>query len=176
MAIDEKLDSNFIDFVKLAPRHNLKDFDATEINGSDPAGLQEFIQEEALTHQAENLGVTYLVTYKNTIVGFLTLAMGNIPARKIDLEEAKDKRTKRPYPALLLGRLAVHKPWRSKGIGTFMMDWVSGLARDLSRFIGCRYIYLHCAMDKTGYYERRGFMLCEEDEDRPPKWMYKKIV
>jgi len=36
MAIDEKLDSNFIDFVKLAPRHNLKDFDATEINVTTP--------------------------------------------------------------------------------------------------------------------------------------------
>ena len=75
-----QVDLTKLRFEKLLPGWNVCSFDCTEADGSDPGGLQEFIQKEALTFQVEKLGVTYLVFHKNDIVAFLTVSMIQILA------------------------------------------------------------------------------------------------
>jgi GNAT superfamily N-acetyltransferase len=183
LLIPSKLDFSRVIIQRLRPDHSFIDFDATETDGSDPTGLQEFIETEALGYQRENIGVTYVVLYESKIIAFYTVSMTHVDTdalsvselvkiKKISEEHAKNIQV--PYPAILLGRIAVSKPWRSKGIGKFIIDWVSGLAGILARTVGCRFVCLHCRKEKVAYYERHAFSLCE-DRDARLKLMFKRI-
>lgn len=173
MSSEPSIDFDRLTITKLSPTHNLSAFDATDCE------LQEFIRDEALAYQKEALGVTYLVILESSIVAFFTLAMNSIPTEKLELQEIIRIRGKvnHPYPALLLGRLAVDKEWQSKGIGSFILEWVFGLARSLSASVGCRYVCLHCRDHMVKYYGDRGFERCEiEKKLNEPNWMYRRCV
>lgn len=164
--------------MKLLSSHDLSSFDATEEDGSDPVGLQEFIQQEALKYQEENLGVTYLMMYEDHPVAFLTVAMGNITPTRLKNHERVTIRRKitHSYPSLLLGRLAVDKRWRSRGIGEFVLRWVLGHTRWLARHVGCRYVCLHCRDQTAPYYAKLGFQLCEPRRGDRFRLMYIKCA
>ena len=126
---------------------------APKEDGTDPHGLQEFITNEALKYQTERLGVTYLVFQDSAPVAFLTVSMSCLKISELDAEEQVSE-VKVPYPALLLGRLAVEKKHRHKDIGTFLCQWVIGLARDISGRVGCRYVALHTLPKTLDFYTR----------------------
>ena len=46
----------------------------------------------------------------------------------------------RTYPAIKIGRLAVHKDFQGMHIGSILIDWVVGFCLELRRDIGVRFI------------------------------------
>jgi GNAT superfamily N-acetyltransferase len=121
-------------FEKLTSNLSSSTFDCTEEDGTDPHGLQDFIANEPLKYQTERLGVTYLVFQDSDPVAFLTVSMTCLKISELDNEEQVPE-VRVPYPALLLGRLAVEKNHRHNDIGTFLCQWVIGLARALVKSV-----------------------------------------
>lgn len=83
-----------------------------------------------------------------------------------------------PYPALLLGRLAVDKNCRDKGIGTFLCQWVIGLARELATRVGCRYVALHTLPQKISFYTRDplNFVVSSLKRSDAKLLLYRRVV
>ncbi len=161
-----------LEFVKL-DQQDLTDFDCTE-NGNDEQGLQTFIQKEARPFQAANLGITYLVLFKEMMIAFVTVAMGAISVSRMKFEEKVEGVELQTYPALLLGRLAVDNRFWGKDVGSYVCTWGLGLARKLSREVGCRYVVLHAREAVVPFYTKNGFIVSEA-EAGPTKLLYRKI-
>lgn len=55
---------------------------------------------------------------------------------------------------LHIGRVAILKPWRGKGLGTALMRFVIEHCKEL----GSHSIYLHAQCERQGFYENLGFV------------------
>ena len=70
----------------------------------------------------------------------------------------------------LVGRIAVLKEYRGKGIGALMMR----KTRELLAEKGVKEVYLHAQKRAIGFYEKQGFVLLgteDEEEGVPHLWM-----
>ena len=93
----EEIKNNYY-IVKLNEKHDLNEFSC----GLDD--MDDFLKDDALDQQMDNLNVTYLARYKNDIIGFFSSLSDVI--RLKDIEEEYDF----PYstsPAIKIGRFAV---------------------------------------------------------------------
>jgi predicted GNAT family N-acyltransferase len=160
-----------LQFEILNSRHDLSSFDCSK---EDELGLNEFIHDEALDFQKENLGVTYLFFYNAIIVGFATLAMSQI--------EIKETKVKLPFqieirdfPALMIGRLATDNNYRGRHVGKNISLWCVSKAKQLSQNVGCRLIVIRTNDKKNTFYQNCGFEIVPKDEKKPKKWVYLPI-
>lgn len=172
-----KVDLSKLRFEKLSRESDTTALDCTDEDGSDPFGLQVFIRDEALTYQAEKLGVTYLVFQDSDLVGFVTVSMTCLSIADLG-EDEKVKGVRVPYPALLLGRLAVDKRLRGKGIGASLCRFAIGLAVEVSNTIGCRYVALHTLPNRVSFYTKEPLNFVESSLERPDKkkLLYLRVV
>jgi predicted N-acetyltransferase YhbS len=124
-----------VDFGKITNRklEFTDDLSGFSCDQDDRLGCDDFIHEEdeAKLYQKERQGITYLFFYEDEVVGYVTLAMSSIPAKRMD-RRFKEAVRLRFYPSLLIGRLAVGNNWRRKGLGKYLSDWCLGLAMALS--------------------------------------------
>jgi GNAT superfamily N-acetyltransferase len=166
-----------LQFRKLSPESDTSSLDCTDEDGTDPFGLQVFVTQEAFTYQAEKLGVTYLAFYEERLVGFVTVSMTCLKIEEVE-EEEKVGEIRVPYPALLLGRLAVDKGLRRKGIGTSLCEFAIGLAVDISERVGCRYVALHTLPNRVSFYTQEPLSFVESSLERRDnkKLLYRRIA
>jgi GNAT superfamily N-acetyltransferase len=154
---------------KLDDKTDLSEFDCSD---NDDLGLDEFIHKEALEYQNEGMGVTHLFYNDDRIAGYITVAMGSIGVKMtvIDVEIYDKKR----YPALWLGRLAVHNKLRRRAVGKCMILWCIGLAKRASIEMGCRFIVLVTKdTSRIKFYAECGFRECPVDlKEKDVKMMY----
>jgi predicted GNAT family N-acyltransferase len=167
------IDFDKVWFKKLEMTDDLAAFHCSE---EDDSGCDDFIRNinEAKQYQKERHGITYLFFYEETMVGYATLAMSSISAER--LEQGEEEVRLRFYPCLLIGRLAVHNGWRHKDVGTYIAEWATGLALELSSQIGCRYVVLEAKESKIGFYSNIGFQKGATLTGDRLVWLYKKIA
>lgn len=158
----EKFKKDDLIFDKLSEETDLSDFCC---DYEDELGVDDFIHKEAWSYQIGNFGMTYLFYYEDNIVGFVTIAMGNIDAKKEapDREEIGDTIAIKHYPSVLIGQLGVHNDCRRKDLGRIICDWVAGRAAKLQEIIGCRYVSLATMPNLVGFYERCDFETMKPD-------------
>lgn len=170
-----------VDFDEISNRklESTDDLLGFKCDQDDRLGCDDFIhkEDEAKLYQKERFGITYLFFYKGDVVGYVTLAMSSIPARRMDKRFRESVRLKF-YPSLLIGRLAVGNNWRRKGVGKYLSDWCLGLAIALSEEVGCRYVILETDENNADFYESCGFKRGKELEEDTGKliWMYQRIT
>jgi predicted GNAT family N-acyltransferase len=145
----------------------------------DRLGCDDFIhnEDEAKLFQKERHGITYLFSYEGNVIGYVTLAMSSIPAKRMD-KRSKELVSLKSYPSLLIGRLAVGNNWRRKGVGRYLCDWCLGIAMALSEKVGCRYVIVETDQNNVNFYENCDFKLGKELEEDKGKamWMYQRIT
>ena len=96
--------------------------------------LNEFLLKDSLINIDNSLSKIYLCLYENNVVAFLSLSADSIKINeKLEVEY-------RTYPAIKIGRLAVHKDFQRMHIGSILIDWVVGFCLELRRDIGIRFI------------------------------------
>jgi len=161
---------------KLRIDDNFSSLNFRQRNGQDKGGLQEFITKEAIDYQNENLGVTYVFFYAGEPVAFITLSMGQIEVRAMLKTEKVQKARITEYPCLFIGRLAVHEPFRERGVGSHMCFWALSKARRLSEEVGCRYVALQAVRESIGFYSKCRFQCIDEGLKKDKTWMYRKII
>jgi predicted GNAT family N-acyltransferase len=171
MSTSEHIKAEELRFEILNERHNLSQFDCSK---DDETGLNEFIHDEALQFQKENLGVTYLFFHNNVIVGFATLAMSQIEIKQTKIKPPFETSI-RDYPALMIGRLATDNSYRGRHVGLSISLWCVSKAKQLSKEVGCRLIIILTNDKKANFYGNCGFEMIPKYERKTGKWMYLPI-
>ena len=145
----------------------------------DDPDLEEFLKKDALVYYSGKLAVTYLVLYGGKAVGFFCLSNDAMKVNKEDREKLDALGKHLPiYPAMKIGRLGICRKFQSMGIGTFIIDHVTGLALLQSLEVGCRYLTVD-SYRKDGnitFYSKNKFKELTDGRERKNVPMYKDIL
>jgi hypothetical protein len=140
----------------------------------DNIDLNDFFAKDVLNYNSELLGKSYCFTLdenpKQIVAAFTisndsikTHTLPNARKKKINKEIPREKQM-RSYPAVLIGRLGVHKNYRQiegeeKTVGDQLMDFIKSWFIDKSNKTGCRFIIVDAYNDfkPLRFYKRNGF-------------------
>ena len=169
--MDEKLplDHTKLKLITLTPEIDLANFDCTN------ADLNEFLKDDALKHQEQNIAQTTCIFYDDELIGFYALVCDALDAELITKSQKRKmfpwkKRTLKSYPAIKLARMALVEKHHKKGVGTFFIKLIKGYVWDLmKKGIGCRFITVDAYHGVVGFYKKNGFehnIMKEEEEKK----------
>lgn len=96
--------------------------------------LNEFLLIDSISNIENSLSKIYLCLYEDTVVAFFSLSADSIKINK-QLEINYPM-----YPAIKIGRLAVHKDFQGMSIGSILINWIVGFCLKLRSEIGIRFI------------------------------------
>ncbi len=136
---------------KLRADHVVGGFDC----GADE--LNRFLARFALTSQAAGAAQTYVAVKANTVVGYYSLAVGQVA-----FDDAPGRLRKglarHPIPIMLLARLAVATAWKGHGLGSGLLKDATLRTLQAADIAGIRALVVH-AKDETArrFYEHFGF-------------------
>lgn len=143
----------------LSPKRPLDSFKCADTDES--VKIEQFLREEALFLHQQGLSKIVLALWEEIVVGYFALAMGKIQLTWGKKEKVFGKKIAMEIPALLLARMGVHEDFRGIGIGTVMMSQVLDMADEVSKRIGCRFIYVDAKSQSIGFYKK----LCFEENN-----------
>ncbi len=131
--------------------------------------LDDFFTSDCFEYAKQLLGKSYcykLDADPSQVVCAFTLANAGI--RVDDLPNARKKKIEadiphvkslKDYPAVLIGRLAVAKEYRSRHIGSDVLEYIKYWFVDPNNKTGCRFIIVDAYNNEgtKSFYERNGF-------------------
>ena len=80
------------------------------------------------------------------------------------------------YPAVKIGRFAVHQKYQKCGFGCQLIDYIKGMFITNNR-TGCQYITVDAYKQSLKFYEKNGFKyFTEKDKDDDTRQMYFSLV
>jgi len=141
----------------------------------DHSDLNDFFSKDVVNYSNELLGKTYCFTLDSDptiIVCAFTISNDSIKTtnlpnsrKKKVIKEIPHQKQMRSYPAVLIGRLGVHKAFRNiKGetdnTGKQLMDFIKSWFIDKGNKTGCRFIVVDSYNEPRAlrYYEKNGFI------------------
>jgi GNAT superfamily N-acetyltransferase len=137
---------------KLRPDHLIEGFDCVREE------LNRYLLRYAWANQQAGAAQTYVGMVGDTVVGYHTLAVGQVTR-----EEAPDRLTKglarHPVPIMLLARLAVDRRWHSQGVGKALLKDAMQRTLQAAEIAGIRAFAVH-AKDEAArtFYEKFDFI------------------
>ena len=127
--------------------------------------LVNFLKDDALHNQNQNISLTFLWFYKNKLISYVTLLTDKISLEGNLKQFFKEKSI--PYkslPALKIGRLCVDDSYLMRGLGRLMVQFAIQKAEDINKEkAGCRFITLDAkrnkdkTLDSIRFYRKLGF-------------------
>jgi len=143
---------------KLSRHHKVDEFDC----GSDP--LNRFLTRFAWQNQASDAAITYVALADDEVVGFYSLAVG-----QVDYADAAGRLTKglakHPVPIMLLARLAIATAWQGHGLGKGMLKDAIQRTMHAAEHAGIRALVVHAKDDEAKrFYEHFDFTSSPTDE------------
>ena len=170
----------------------LKVYDAQLLENSNEfdcgnQDLNEFFSKDLIPYSFELLGKSYcftldkdpkVITCAFTIANdsIKTLYLPNSRKRKVILEIPREKHM-RSYPAVLIGRLGVHKDFRiiegeKQRTGDQLMDFIKSWFIDGNNKTGCRFIVVDAYNDERviRYYTANGFIMLFSSESQEKEY------
>ena len=133
----------------------------TAFQSGQPA-LDNFFHQFAGQNQfRHHIGITYIATDEEHVVGYVTVAAGSIETT--ELPEGSKLPPNYPLPILRLGRLAVDQRYQGQGIGKLLLRYVFGLALQQKEHLGCVGIIVDAKPEAIPFYQKYGFQAL----DRP---------
>jgi predicted N-acetyltransferase YhbS len=142
--------------VPLAAHHKLDLFDCTETS------LNTWLKDRALANQFSGASRTFVACEEDRVMGYYALASGAVTAATVP---GKFRRNMpHPIPVVLLGRLAVDRPWHGKGIGRSLFRDAALRVSQAADIIGVRCIVVHALSNEARkFYLALGFSDCPGD-------------
>jgi len=132
-------------------RHQLAHFDCGE------PSLDDWLKRRAAKNQANGSSRTYVVCKDDAVVGYYCLrvgAIGHVGALSPVTRNRPD-----PIPVLVLGRLAIHKEYQLKGIGTALLNDAIRRAIQAAEIAGVAALLVHAISEQARrFYRSRGFI------------------
>ncbi len=137
--------------------------------------LNDFIKNDAQREQECMLSRTYLFSYENNVIGFVSLSADSVSAPRLRSEDVVRKKggSKPAYsnlPCVLIGRLAVVKKYERQGVGTNILKWAVGLITNVvCESVGCRYITVDPKTESLDLYMKSGLGFTQMEAIKPGK-------
>lgn len=137
--------------------------------------LNDFFANDSLNYTGELLGKSYCFTLDaNPTIIVCAFTISNDSIKTTNLPNSRKKKVikdiprqkqMRSYPAVLIGRLGVHKDYRNvigeeQRIGDQLMDFIKSWFIDSGNKTGCRFIVVDAYNEFTPlrYYKNNGFV------------------
>lgn len=134
----------------LAERHDLGEFNSGE------GALDDWLRRRARPNQVSGASRTYVVCEGSRVIGYYALASGAVA-----LQSAAGRFRRNmpdPIPMAILGRLAVDRGWRGKGLGRALVRDAALRVENAANSIGIRGIVVHAISDAAkNFYVALGF-------------------
>ena len=131
--------------------HQLAHFDCGE------PSLDDWLKRRAAKNQANGSSRTYVVYEDEAVVGCYCLAAGAIG--HADAPSPMTRNRPDPIPVLVLGRLAIHKEYHLKGIGTALLNDAIRRAIQAAEIAGVAALLVHAISEQAlRFYRSRGFI------------------
>jgi GNAT superfamily N-acetyltransferase len=142
---------------KLARHHAVDVFDC----GQD--ALNRFLIRFALPNQQANASQTYLGLADDTVIGFYTLAVGELAYEDAPERLAKGL-ARHPIPVMVLARMGVGQPWQGKGVGAGLLKDAMQRTMQAADIAGIRALIVHAKDERArSFYERFQFVPSHTD-------------
>jgi GNAT superfamily N-acetyltransferase len=145
--------------------------------------LNDFILNESALYRQALLAVSYVVEHRQThqIIGYFSLANDKISLSDFDNKTefnrfrrkkfVNEKRIK-SYPAAKICRLAIDKSMAGKGIGSFILYFISNYFV-FDNKTGCRFLTVDAYAKAIPFYTNNDFQfLNEADKDEHTRLLY----
>ena len=163
----------------LTENHSIKPFDCEDDD------LNEFLFEEAIPYRKEKLATTFVVENNERTLGYYSLLNDSLQLRE-DMFTSKSqfrkflrelmpypKRHLKTIPALKIGRLAIDKTFKGKGLGSVIMANIISRCIKMNEEQACRLITVDAYKQAVPFYQKMGFkFLIEGDKDDTTRLMF----
>lgn len=135
----------------LAAEHLLDDFDC------GTASLDDWLKRRARANQVSGASRTYVAAAGARVVGYYCLASGALATA--DLPGPIRRNMPDPVPMAILGRLAVDREWRGRGLGVALLQDAVLRTVQAAAILGIRGILAHALSEEAKrFYEHHGFI------------------
>jgi len=170
----------------------LKIYDREVINSCQPfdcgnSDLNDFFCNDALNYYAELLGKTYCFTLdENPEIIICAFTISNDSIKTFNLPNARKKKVNKDiprqkqmksYPAVLIGRLGVHKNYRlvndeTDRTGKQLMNFIKSWFIDGANKTGCRFIVVdsYNEIKPLKYYSNNEFIPLFSNEEQEKEY------
>lgn len=134
----------------LADHHDIEEFHSGEDS------LDNWLRRRARSNQLSGASRTYVASDGNRVIGYYALASGAV---MVENAPGRFKRNMpNPIPVVVLGRLAVDRPWQGKGIGRALFRDAALRVTHAADAIGIRGIVVHALSEEArNFYLALGF-------------------
>ena len=163
----------------LTENHSIKPFDCEDED------LNEFLFQEAIPYRKEKLATTFVVENNERTLGYYSLLNDSLQLRE-DMFTSKSqfrkflrelmpypKRHLKTIPALKIGRLAIDKTFKGKGLGSVIMANIISKCIKMNQEQACRLITVDAYKQAVPFYQKMGFkFLIEGDKDDTTRLMF----
>jgi GNAT superfamily N-acetyltransferase len=142
--------------VKLSAPEPISVHHTLDVFDSGVPALDEWLKRRALQNESAGASRTFVTCGGENVIGYYSLAAASV------MHGIATSRVRRNMPdlvpAVLIGRLAIHKDWQGKGLGADLLrDAVLRIA-GAAEIVGVRAILVHAMSDDAKkFYERFGF-------------------
>lgn len=135
----------------LAAAHRLDEFE------SGTPSLDDWLKRRARANQASGASRTYVVAEGDRVVGYYCLSSGALAVE--DAPGAIRRNMPDPVPMAIMGRLAVDRTWRGKGLGVAMLQDAVYRTVQAAGILGIRGILAHALSEEAkAFYLHHGFI------------------
>ena len=128
------------------------------------ARLDQFLVEQATDLHLDRLGHTTVVFHQDLngiVVGYFTLSNDGLPLKTAEITELdlRGEAKFKAFPAVKLGRLAVHQDLQGQGVGRQLVDLVLGEILDSESLSAARLLIVDADNDPPilTFYRKVGF-------------------
>lgn len=139
------------------PSIDLSDVVPRKLDGPPEAGFickhedqTSFLYERAWADQQQLVSTTYVYYVHGILAGYATVCLDAI---QLSRRERGFHIKYEIIGALKLAQLGVHQSFEGRGLGTYIVADVVGLARTLSDSVGCRFVTVDARADMIPWYE-----------------------
>ena len=142
--------------------------------------LNEFFFQDSAHFDNELMAVTYVWIENSKVTGFFSVSNDTI-SRKVDgtaynraSRNVPNTKRFKTLPAVKIGRLAVHKDWQGKGLGSFLLNYIKYWFTNDNK-TGCRFIVVDAVnvAETVSFYEKNEFkFLSSKDSDEKTRLMF----
>ena len=171
--------SEEISILLLTEDYPIKPFDCEDED------LNDFLFNEAVSYQKELLATTFVMENDKQTLGYYSLLNDSLQLKE-EMFTSKSqfrkflrelmpypKRHLKTIPALKIGRLAIDKTFKGKGLGSVIMANIISKCIKMNEEQACRLITVDAYKQAVPFYQKMGFkFLIEGDKDDTTRLMF----
>ena len=168
-----------LSFFQLKENYPIKPFDCEDDD------LNDFLFNKALLYQKELLATTFIVEDKERTLGYYSVLNDSLQLKEEDFPSKSKykkflshliphpKRHLKSVPAVKIGRLAIDKTFKGKGLGSVIMANIISKCIKMNQEQACRLITVDAYKQAVPFYQKMGFkFLIEGDKDDTTRLMF----